>query len=48
MILDLVESKPQIQWFTHDILWNMAQVWNSQSIELMSLSTYNKIVLKID
>ena len=48
MILDLVESKPQIQWFTHEILWNKAQVWNSQSIELMSLSTCSKIVLKID
>ena len=48
MILDLVESKPQIQWFTSEILWNKAQVWNSQVIELMSLSTCNKIVLKID
>ena len=48
MILDLVESKPQIQWFTHEILWNKAQVWNSQSIELMSLSTCSKIVLKIE
>ena len=47
MILDLVESKPQIQWFTHEILWNKAQVWNSQSLELISLSTCSKIVLKI-
>ena len=48
MILELIESEPQIQWFTHEILWNKAQVWNSQSIELMSLSTCSKIVLKID
>ena len=40
--------KAQIQWFTHEILWNKAQVWNSRSIELMSLSTCSKIVLKID
>ena len=39
MILDLFESKPQMQWFTHEILWNKVQVWNSQSIELMSLNT---------
>ena len=48
MILDLIESKPQIQLFTHEILWNKAQVWNSQSIELMSLSKCSKIVLNID
>ena len=48
MILELVESEPKIQWFTHEILWNKAQVWNLQSIELMSLSTCSKIVLKID
>ena len=48
MILELIESEPQIQWFTHEILWNKTQVWNLQSIELMSLSTCSKIVLEID
>ena len=32
--------KAQIQWSTNEILWMMAQVWNSWSIELMSVQNW--------